>query len=234
MKRRDFVSLVGTSVMAAPFIGVGACASGAASFKGHTFPELGFAYDALEPYLDARTMELHYDKHHRGYFNKFMAAAEGTDAINMPMPEVFASVSKYSGSIRNNGGGFYNHALFWENLTPSQAAVPEPLKKVLEEKFGSVAKFKETFGNAAKTHFGSGWAWLVLSPEGNLFVSSTPNQDNPLMDLVPERGTPLLTLDVWEHAYYLNYQNKRADYVDAFWNVVNWEEVHKRLTNASA
>jgi superoxide dismutase, Fe-Mn family len=234
MKRRNFVSLVGTSVLAAPFIGVGACASGKGTFEGHVFPELGFAYNALEPYIDARTMELHYDKHHRGYFTKFMAAAEGTDAINMSMPEVFSSISKYSESIRNNGGGFYNHTLFWENLTPSQGLVPERLKKALEENFGSLDAFKEIFGNAAKTHFGSGWAWLVLSPKGNLFVSSTPNQDNPLMDLVPERGTPLLTLDVWEHAYYLNYQNKRADYLDAFWNVVNWEEVHKRLTNATA
>ncbi|NQU84633.1 MAG: superoxide dismutase [Mariniphaga sp.] len=233
MKRRDFVTIVGTSVIAAPLLGVAACAPAAEGFNGHVFPELGYAFDGLEPYLDAQTMELHYEKHHKGYFNKFMAAAGNTEVINLPMPEVFASVSKYGDGIRNNGGGFYNHALFWENLTPSQGEIPSSLKIAIENNFGSVEKLKETFGTAAKKHFGSGWAWLAVGSDGKLFVSSTPNQDNPLMDIVSEKGAPLLALDVWEHAYYLNYQNKRADYVDNFWNVVNWEVVNKRLSEAT-
>jgi superoxide dismutase, Fe-Mn family len=231
MKRRNFISIVGTSVLATPFVGAtGIIAAG--KFERHKFPELGFSYNALEPFIDAQTMELHYDKHFRGYFTKFMASAENTEAINLPMPEIFASVSKFGDAIRNNGGGYYNHSFFWENLTPSLGEIPAKLKKALEKDFGSVDSFKEKFGSVAKKHFGSGWAWLALNPSGKLFISSTPNQDNPLMGLVSEKGTPLLALDVWEHAYYLHYQNRRPEYVDNFWNIVNWETVNKRLEEA--
>jgi len=233
MKRRDFIAIAGTSVLGAPLLGVVPQANASEGFPGHKFPELGYSYDSLEPYIDAQTMELHYDKHHRGYYNKFLAAAKGTKALELPMPEIFASVSKYSAGIRNNGGGFYNHALFWENMTPAQGAIPTLLKKAIENEFGSIEAFKETFGSAAKTHFGSGWAWLAVNSNGKLFVSSTPNQDNPLMDVVVEQGIPLLALDVWEHAYYLNYQNRRAEYVDNFWHVVDWDVVNKRLQKAN-
>ena len=161
-----------------------------------------------------------------------MAAAEGTDLVNTPMEDIFSKISGHSASIRNNGGGYYNHALFWENMTPSPGAVPAGLNRAVEESFGSWSAFKEAFGTAAKTRFGSGWAWLAVNPGGKLFVTSTPNQDNPLMDVAKDQGTPLLALDVWEHAYYLKYQNRRGDYVDNFWNVVNWEVVNKRYQAA--
>jgi Fe-Mn family superoxide dismutase len=196
------------------------------------FPPLPYAYNALEPYIDARTMEIHYDKHHRAYFTNFVNAVKGTPLENMPLTDIFASMSRQSDAVRNNGGGFYNHTLFWNNLgTGSKGPSPE-LTAALNKTFTSFDKFKETFSNAAKTRFGSGWAWLYLNSDKNLAVGSTPNQDNTLMDISPIKGTPLLTLDVWEHAYYLKYQNKRADYVDAFWNVVNWDEVNKRYQGA--
>ncbi len=233
MKRRTFISMVSTAVVATPVMGSTLYSTTLANkFTGHTFPELGYDYNALEPYIDAQTMELHYNKHHKGYFKKFLAAAENTDATDMPMEDIFKSISKFSSGVRNNGGGFYNHALYWKNLTPEKTAVSAKLKEALTAEFGSVDSFKEKFGKAAKTHFGSGWAWLSVDKSGKLFISSTPNQDNPLMDIVEEQGTPLLAIDVWEHAYYLNYQNKRADYVDNFWNIVNWEVVNKRWVAA--
>ncbi len=235
MERRKFIITAGVAAVAAPMLGTFAsCASETKAFEGHTFPELGYGYDALEPYIDAQTMELHYSKHHKGYYTKFMAAAEGTELLNTPMEQIFAEISKQPEGIRNNGGGYYNHTLFWENMTPSQGEIPAELKKAIEKDFGSVESFKEQFGKAAKTRFGSGWAWLSADKSGKLMVSSTANQDNPLMDVVEVKGTPLLGLDVWEHAYYLHYQNKRADYVDNFWNVVNWEVVNDRLTKALA
>ncbi len=234
MERRKFLTVLGTAALATPVIGsaVASEAVNSPAFKGHTFPELGYDFDALEPVIDAQTMELHYTKHHRGYYRKFMAAAEGTDLVNTPMEDIFSKISGHSASIRNNGGGYYNHALFWENMTPSPGAVPAGLNRAVEESFGSWSAFKEAFGNAAKTRFGSGWAWLAVNPGGKLFVTSTPNQDNPLMDVAKDQGTPLLALDVWEHAYYLKYQNRRGDYVDNFWNVVNWEVVNKRYQAA--
>ena len=233
MERRQFIGTVGVVAAATPFLGtLASCASETKSFEGHKFPELPYAFDALEPYIDAQTMELHYTKHHKGYFNKFMAAAEGTDLLNTPMETIFAGISKQDVSIRNNGGGFYNHALFWENMTPDQGEIPAELKQAIENDFGTVDAFKEQFGKAAKTQFGSGWAWLIADTNGKLAVTSTPNQDNPLMDIVSTKGTPLLGLDVWEHAYYLHYQNKRADYVDNFWNIVNWEVVNNRLVSS--
>lgn len=233
MERRKFISAVGTAALVAPLINpLTSFASESNSFEGHKFPELGYAYNALEPYIDAQTMELHYSKHHKGYYNNFMAAAEGTEMLKTPMQEIFTNISKHSATVRNNGGGFYNHSLFWENMTPSKNEIPAKLKSAIEKNLGSVDAFKESFGKAAKTQFGSGWAWLSVDNKGKLFVSSTANQDNPLMDTEKEKGTPLLCLDVWEHAYYLKYQNKRADYVDNFWNIVNWDVVSKRYSAA--
>ncbi len=230
MERRKFITVAGTAALAAPVIGtVASCASESQSFDGHKFPELGYDFNALEPYIDAQTMELHYTKHHQGYFNNFMDAADGTELLDTPMEQIFATVSQQSDAVRNNGGGFYNHALFWENMTPSTVEVPASLNQAIENDFGSFDEFKESFGNAAKTHFGSGWAWLAVDGNGKLFVTSTPNQDNPLMDVADSNGIPVLGLDVWEHAYYLNYQNKRAEYVDNFWNIVNWEVVNNRF-----
>jgi Fe-Mn family superoxide dismutase len=196
------------------------------------FPALPYAYDALEPHIDARTMEIHYDRHHRTYFNNYVAAVKGTQYESMPIEKVFTEVSKAGDPIRNNGGGYYNHVIFWRNMGKGQTAPSAELSAAINAAFGSFDKFKETFSNAGKTRFGSGWAWLYLTADKKVAVGSTPNQDNPLMDLSPVKGTPLLTLDVWEHAYYLKYQNKRADYVEAFWNVVNWDEVNKRFAEA--
>jgi Fe-Mn family superoxide dismutase len=202
------------------------------NFDIHVFPALPYAYNALEPYIDARTMEIHYDKHHRAYFNNFTTAIKGTKLDNSTIEQIFARISEAGDAVRNNGGGFYNHVFFWNSLAPKSAGPSAGLAAALATAFGSFDKFKETFSNAAKTRFGSGWAWLYLTADKKLAVGSTPNQDNPLMDVSTIKGTPLLTIDVWEHAYYLKYQNKRADYVDAFWNIVNWEEVDKRYKQA--
>ena len=201
-------------------------------FDIHVFPALPYAYDALEPYIDARTMEIHYDRHHRAYFNNFTAAIKGTSLENSSIEQIFAKVSEAGDAVRNNGGGFYNHVFFWENLAPKSAGPSAELTAALVKEFGSFDKFRELFGNSAKSRFGSGWAWLYVTADKKLAVGSTPNQDNPLMDVSAIKGKPLLALDVWEHAYYLKYQNKRADYVDAFWNVVNWEEVSRRYREA--
>lgn len=201
-------------------------------FTGFEFPALPYAYDALEPYIDAQTMEIHYDRHYRAYYNNFLAAIKGTDAEQLPLEHIFANMSTYSDAVRNNGGGYYNHKMFWNNLSPDGGAPSVALAKAIDESFGSIEKFKEQFGNAGKTRFGSGWAWLVVTPEGKLAVGSTPNQDNPLMDISPIKGTPILGLDVWEHAYYLKYQNKRPDYVENFWKVVNWKDVSARFEAA--
>lgn len=236
MERRNFITIAGTAAIAAPILGsaFAACSSERKKkvFEGHVFPELPYAYDALEPYIDAQTMELHYDKHHRGYFSKFTAAIEGTESASSPMEVIFSKISEFDAGVRNNGGGYYNHRLFWENMSPEKTEMSDTLEKAISDSFGSVDQFKEEFGTAAKTRFGSGWAWLAIDAEGKLFVTSSPNQDNLLMDDVPKQGSPLLGLDVWEHAYYLHYQNRRADYVDNFWNIVNWEEVSKRFDNA--
>jgi Fe-Mn family superoxide dismutase len=197
------------------------------------FPALPYAYNALEPYIDARTMEIHYDKHHRAYYTNFVNATKGTPLEGMALEEIFSSVSKQSDAVRNNGGGYYNHLVFWNNLAaPGSSAPSDELTAAINKSFGSFDKFRETFNTAAKTRFGSGWAWLYLNADKSLAIGSTPNQDNPLMDVSPVKGKPLLTLDVWEHAYYLKYQNKRVDYVEAFWNVVNWKEVNDRYQKA--
>lgn len=193
------------------------------------FPELPYAYSALEPVIDAKTMEIHYSKHHKAYFNNFIAAIKETPTANLDLKTIFAGISKQPAVVRNNGGGYYNHNLFWENMTAAKTTPSAALKAAIEKDFGSFDKFKEEFANAGKKQFGSGWAWLIVGADGKLAVTSTPNQDNPLMDVVEKKGTPLLALDVWEHAYYLKYQNLRADYVDNFWNIVNWDVVSKRF-----
>ncbi len=201
-------------------------------FKTNEFPALPYSYDALEPYIDARTMEIHYDRHHRAYFNNFVTAIKGSALENASIEKIFSEVSKAGDAVRNNGGGFYNHVIFWENLGKGTTLPSAELSAAINKTFGSFEKFRETFSNAAKTRFGSGWAWLYLTADKKLAVGSTPNQDNPLMDVSPIKGIPLLAIDVWEHAYYLKYQNKRADYVEAFWNVVNWDMVNSRYAEA--
>jgi Fe-Mn family superoxide dismutase len=239
MERRKFVKSIGLATAAA-YIGpkvignnqVAVNAPGPLSAPAVEFPALPYPYDALEPYIDARTMEIHYDKHHRTYFTNYVNATKGTPLESMSVTDIFASISKQPDAVRNNGGGFYNHTLFWNNLAPKSAGPSAELSAAITKAFGSMDKFKESFSTAGKTRFGSGWAWLYLNSDKNLAIGSTPNQDNPLMDISPVKGIPLLTLDVWEHAYYLKYQNKRADYIEAFWNVVNWEEVSKRYAAA--
>jgi len=196
------------------------------SFK---LPKLSYAYSALEPYIDARTMEIHYEKHHGGYTNNLNSAIQGTDLEGKTIEEILAGISTRPAAVRNNGGGYYNHNLYWEIMTPGGAPKPEgELFDAINNSFGSVQNFKEAFTKAALTRFGSGWAWLVKQGD-SLVVSSTPNQDNPLMDVADVKGTPILGIDVWEHAYYLKYQNRRPDYVDAFWKVINWDEVAGRF-----
>lgn len=197
------------------------------------FPPLPYAFNALEPHIDQMTMEIHYERHHKAYFNNFTKAVEGTEMQRLSLEQIFANMSNYSEGIRNNGGGHFNHVLFWSVMSPYGGGEPtRKLVNALNESFGSVEQFKARFEDAARTRFGSGWAWLNVDKEGKLFVSSTPNQDNPLMDIVEQRGTPILGLDVWEHAYYLKYQNRRPDYISNFWNVVNWEEVNRRYEEA--
>ena len=193
-----------------------------------TLAPLPYAFDALEPHIDARTMEIHHDKHHAAYTNNLNAAIAGTDLENLTIEEILVSGFDKM-PVRNNGGGFYNHNLFWEVMTPGGSNVPTgALAAAIDEAFGTFEKFKEEFGKAGITRFGSGWAWLCVK-EGQLIICSTANQDNPLMDIEGVRcGNPILALDVWEHAYYLNYQNRRPDYVAAFWNVINWNEVNRR------
>ncbi len=232
MKRRNFITLMGTSLVAAPvWSNVYASQMPAPKAIDSVFPELPYAYNALEPVIDAKTMEIHYSKHHKAYHTNFLAALKDTPAANLDLKSLFAGISKQAPAIRNNGGGYYNHTLFWENMSPTKTEPSSGLKAAIEKNFGSFDKFKEEFANAAKKQFGSGWAWLVAGSDGKLFVSSTPNQDNPLMDVAEKKGTPLLCIDVWEHAYYLHYQNRRPEYVDNLWNVLNWNVVNKRFEN---
>lgn len=187
-------------------------------------PNLPYAFDALEPHIDARTMEIHHDRHHKGYTDNLNKAIEGTDLESASIEEILKN-GVGNPAVRNNGGGFYNHNLFWEVMSPNGGGAPTgALAEAIDDAFGSFDAFKEEFSKAAATRFGSGWAWLVKK-DGKLAVTSTPNQDNPLMPVAEVQGTPLLGLDVWEHAYYLNYQNKRPDYIAAFFNVVNWDKV---------
>lgn len=199
------------------------------AFAQFTQAPLPYAYDALEPFVDAQTMEIHYTKHHAGYVNNLnKALKEAGMENNTDMNAILGNISKYSTAIRNNAGGHYNHTLFWNVLTPNKnTKISAELAASIETTFGSMEAFKTQLTQAAATRFGSGWAWLVVTPENKLVICSTPNQDNPLMDDAPVKGTPIFGIDVWEHAYYLKYQNKRGDYLQAIWNVVNWDEVSR-------
>jgi Fe-Mn family superoxide dismutase len=190
-----------------------------------TLPALPYASDALEPHFDKMTMEIHHGRHHNAYVTNLNNAVAGKPEENLSIEEICKNISKYPAPVRNNGGGHYNHSLFWTVLAPNAGGKPSgDLATAIDKKFGSFDTFKEEFAKAGVGRFGSGWAWLIVS-NGELAISSTPNQDNPLMDIAEAKGTPILGLDVWEHAYYLKYQNKRPDYIAAFWNVVNWNKV---------
>lgn len=195
-------------------------------------PILNYACDALEPHVDARTMEIHHSKHHQAYVNNLNAALEGKDGANLSIEDIVKNISKYGMPVRNNGGGHWNHSFFWSILSPNGGGNPTgALGDKINEQFGSFEAMKEEFNKAATTRFGSGWAWLCKKADGSLCICSTPNQDNPLMDIAECPGTPIIGLDVWEHAYYLHYQNRRPDYIAAFWNVVDW---NKASANFSA
>ncbi|MDA3823920.1 MAG: superoxide dismutase [Bacteroidales bacterium] len=248
MKKREFIKtsmLLGAGAfLSAPLISSCANANGKAkgTFAASLIPggtegfeqlELPYALDALEPYIDAQTMELHYGKHHAGYTKKFNAALSAEGIASTDINEIFANVSQYAAGVRNNGGGYYNHSLYWNFMSPDGGGEPQgALKKAIDNAFGSVEEFKTLFSTAAATQFGSGWAWLILAEDGSLQVDATANQDNPLMDDAKVKGTPLLNIDVWEHAYYLNYQNRRTEYISNFWNVVNWKAVEQLYNEA--
>ncbi|MCU0380974.1 MAG: superoxide dismutase [Chitinophagaceae bacterium] len=195
-----------------------------------TLAPLPYAHDALEPHIDTQTMQIHHGKHHQAYVDNLNKAIAGTPYENKSLEELVAVAGTISPAVRNNGGGHWNHTFFWESLAPNAGGIPSgALADAINSAFGSFDAFKEKFNNAGMTRFGSGWAWLILK-EGKLEISSTPNQDNPLMDVAEIKGTPLLGVDVWEHAYYLKYQNRRAEYLNAFWNVVNWNKVSERFS----
>jgi len=201
----------------------------------HQLPSLPYDFNALEPHIDARTMEIHHSKHHNAYVTNLNNAIAGTEMENLSVEELCKNISKYPMPVRNNGGGHFNHSMFWTIMSKNGGGAPTgDLAAAIDSDLGGFDKFKETFAAAAATRFGSGWAWLCVLPDGKLSVCSTPNQDNPLMDVSDCKGTPILGLDVWEHAYYLNYQNRRPDYVTAFWNVINWEEVSRRFQAANS
>jgi len=247
MKRRDFVKTGALFAVGSMLVPLSACTDSKDGegntepkeiqetpvTKVFTLPDLPYAEDALEPYIDARTMGIHHGKHHAGYVKKLNAALEGHAMAGKDLAAIVSSVQDVDGDIglRNNGGGHYNHSLFWKVMNPGGGAAPSgQLAEAINSTFGSYDDFKTEFAGAAATQFGSGWAWLSVDGGGKLFVSSTPNQDNPMMaNLVDQSGTPILGIDVWEHAYYLKYQNKRKEYIDNFFNVVNWEEVAKNF-----
>jgi Fe-Mn family superoxide dismutase len=197
------------------------------------FPQLPYDFNALEPHIDAMTMEIHYTRHHKAYFDNLMAAVKDSPMAELSFADLLANISKYPVAVRNNGGGHYNHELFWSIMSPNGGGKPSgELAAAIEKQFGSFEQMQEQFNNAAKTRFGSGWAWLSVKADKSLCVCSSPNQDNPLMDVADCKGTPIMGLDVWEHAYYLKYQNKRPDYVSAFWNVINWKAVEENYKKA--
>lgn len=249
MKKREFLktsAILGAGTLIAPSV-ASSCMNSAAQ-SGATAslvafdaegkfaqPELGYAFDALEPHVDAMTMEVHYGKHHAGYTAKFNAALEHADFHPTDINKLFASVSTHGTDIMNNGGGYFNHNLYWKFMSPQGGGEPTgKLAEALAADFGSFAQFKELFSATAASHFGSGWGWLLLDADGKLQVSSLPNQDNPLMDVSPVQGTPLLNIDVWEHAYYLHYQNMRKSYVEAYWNIIDWKFVEALYEEAIA
>ncbi len=196
-------------------------------------PKLFYAYNALEPHIDARTMEIHHSKHHQAYVTNLNNAIAGTDAEKMSIEDICKNISKYPAAVRNNGGGHFNHSLFWTIMKPGGGGSPTgKLAEAINSTFGSLEEVKNKINTAGTTRFGSGWAWLVVGADKKLSISSTPNQDNPLMDIAENKGIPVMGIDVWEHAYYLNYQNRRPDYLNAWWNVVNWDEIAARYSAA--
>jgi Fe-Mn family superoxide dismutase len=196
-------------------------------------PALAYATDALEPHIDKMTMEIHHGKHHQAYVDNLNKALAGTDGANQKIEDIIKNISKYPMAVRNNGGGHFNHTLYWSIMSPNGGGAPAgDLAKAIDAAFGSFDEFKKKFAEAGMTRFGSGWSWLSVAADGKLQVSSTPNQDSPMMDIAEVKGTPILGMDVWEHAYYLKYQNRRADYVAAFMNVVNWDAVSERFAKA--
>ena len=197
----------------------------------HTLPALPYSFDALEPHIDAQTMQIHHDKHHQAYVDNLNKALAGTGNEEKTLEELMGNISAYPAAVRNNGGGHYNHSLFWTILGPGANQPSGPLANAINETFGSLDELKEKMSTAGATRFGSGWSWLLVN-DGKLYVSSTPNQDNPLMDIAEVKGTPILGIDVWEHAYYLKYQNRRPDYLKAIWNVINWDAVAARYKAA--
>ncbi len=200
----------------------------------HEFPKLPYEYNALEPYIDAKTMKVHYSKHHKTYFDKFITAISGTELEEQSLEDIFGSISTLPLPVRNNGGGYYNHIVYWECMSPDAKSAPEgALADKINQTFGGLEKFKSVFSDAAVNTFGSGFVWLVATTSGDLEVISTPNQDNPLMDTVQTEGIPILTLDVWEHAYYISYQNRRPEYIDAWWHVVDWKVVEDKFSSVT-
>jgi Fe-Mn family superoxide dismutase len=229
--RRDFIRttvLGSAAILASTSLAKGInILEGEASFE---LPPLPYAFEALEPYIDKRTMQIHHDKHHAGYVRKFNSAVKENDLNGKSIEQLLGEISKYPDSVRNNGGGHFNHSLYWKVMTPAGGGEPRgPLADAINGSFGDFTKFQELFSNAASKRFGSGWAWLYVDSKGKLVVGSTPNQDNPLMNDAEISGTPILGIDVWEHAYYLKYQNKRSEYVKNWWRTINWNEVSKRL-----
>lgn len=237
MKKREFLktgSILTMGALAAPMVacngsGTSSSAAGAAEASAFELPPLPYAFDALEPAIDKMTMEIHHDKHHAGYVRKLNAALESHSLAGKSLEEIIQMVTPDDTAVRNNGGGHYNHSLFWKVMAPGGGTMPEgKLADAIKSNFGSFETFKTQFSDAAGSRFGSGWAWLSMDADYKLFVSSTPNQDNPLMANIADKvGTPILGIDVWEHAYYLKYQNRRGDYISNFFDVVNWQEVAK-------
>jgi Fe-Mn family superoxide dismutase len=236
MKRRSFLkngllTSVGLSMIGAETLAACSTTHKLAGLDDFTLPKLPYAYDALEPFIDKMTMEIHHSKHHQAYINNLNKALSGKEKSWSSLADICKNISTFNNdTIRNNAGGHFNHSFFWEIMQPAPVSKPDAnTESAINAAFGSVEKLKEVFNDAAMKRFGSGWAWLVLDQGGKLQIGSTPNQDNPIMDLSTFKGKPILALDVWEHAYYLKYQNKRKDYVDAWWNLVNWNKVAENM-----
>lgn len=231
MNRKQFIfSLLSSSLV----VKLGNAFSKPVFFEGmHTLPALPYSFDALEPHIDKLTMEIHHDRHHKAYVDNLNKAIAGTELEKVSLEDLVKNISKYPMAVRNNGGGHWNHTFFWNIMAPNAGGMPKgKVAEAINATFGSFDKMKEEFAKAATGRFGSGWAWLIVMADKKLKIVSTPNQDNPLMDISTDKGTPILALDVWEHAYYLKYQNKRADYINAFWNVVNWNKVEELYSKA--
>lgn len=241
-KRRDFIKKAGILALAgftSPLLSypgimdpMNSLTDAMASDGEFTLPPLPYSYDALEPYIDKMTMEIHHTKHHQAYVNNLNKALAAKGVVNKNLDDIIAHVSSYDTAVRNNAGGHWNHSFFWKIMRPGGGSPSGKIKEMLDSSFGSLDDFKNRFNDAAMKRFGSGWAWLIVDGQKKLSIGSTPNQDNPLMDVSELKGTPIMGIDVWEHAYYLKYQNKRGDYINAWWNIINWDEVNSNLAIA--